>query len=279
MTLWLFKTLSRFPLGLLRSLGRLLGLAAQLLGGAHARRQRENWRSAARYFGLPRRSSSVWPVAAESGLLIAELPFIWCRPDLPCYVDWPDVEVLEEAVRQGRGVILLTPHFGGFELIPRLVARRHPLTVLYRPAKQGWLEALYQALRPTEGVRTLPATSGGVRGLLRELKSGGVVGLLPDQVPGEGDGLFAPFIGRPALTMTLALRLAQSTGAPLVWMGARRRPGGWTLSSQLWPLAPNADLATLAKEMNRQMEGLIAQAPQQYLWSYNRYKRQPEIPA
>lgn len=275
MTLWLFKILSLMPLVPLRMLGRLLGLAAQAAGGPHARRQRAHWQSAAEYLQVPHGKRSVWRTAAEAGLLLSELPFIWCRRDLVRYVDWPDAVVLDEAVGSGKGVILLTPHLGGFELIPRMVARRQPLTVLYRPAKQAWLERILVALRPAEGVRTLPATSGGVRGLLRELKAGRVVGLLPDQVPGEGEGILAPFMGRPALTMTLAIRLAQATGAPLLWIVARRRPGGWTLACHRWDLAAETDLAAAASDMNRQMEELISRVPHQYLWSYNRYKKAP----
>jgi KDO2-lipid IV(A) lauroyltransferase len=193
---------------------------------------------------------------------------------------------MHDALAKGKGLIILTPHLGAFELAARRIALAFPLTVLYRPARKPHLEALLQTFRSAEGVRPVPANAHGVRQLIRSLRQGQAVGLLPDQVPTEGDGLVADFFGRPAQTMTLPIRLAQSTGAALAWATALRTDSGWSLTLELWEvtdatgktrlfsdLLPEITLQEAVTLMNRALETRIARAPEQYLWAYNRYKR------
>jgi KDO2-lipid IV(A) lauroyltransferase len=149
--------------------------------------------------------------------------------------------------------------------------------VLYRPSRQPVVERLLQRLRPTSAVTTAPANAAGVRQLLRALKKGQAIGMLPDQVPSKGDGQWAPFFGRPAYTMVLPMRLAQATGASLLWTLALRTPGGWRLVIEPWePAAPDQrapiTLEQLVVEMNCKTEEMILRQPDQYLWAYNRYK-------
>ncbi|HYN59833.1 MAG TPA: lysophospholipid acyltransferase family protein, partial [Rubrivivax sp.] len=126
-----------------------------------------------------------------------------------------------------------------------------------------------------------PATLGGVRQMMRALRRGEAVGLLPDQVPPQGMGVWADFFGRPAYTMTLAARLALQSGAPIVLAWCERLPQGRGFHLRLSRLAEplpmqDADGQTLqqaqAATINRAMQQLIMQCPQQYLWGYNRYK-------
>jgi len=153
------------------------------------------------------------------------------------------------------------------------------MSIMYRPARHALMEKLLQVFRPTSRITMVPARASGVRHFLRVLRSGGVVGLLPDQVPTEGDGVWAPFFGRPAYTMTLPLRLAKMTGAALAWVAVTRVPNGWVMSVEPW--RPPFDLAALsgpedwimaAGFMNREIERLIIGCPQDYLWAYNRYR-------
>jgi Kdo2-lipid IVA lauroyltransferase/acyltransferase len=153
--------------------------------------------------------------------------------------------------------------------------------VLYRPARQRWLRELEETARAREHLATAPATLAGVRQLLRALKAGQTVGLLPDQVPPEGMGVWAPFYGRDAYTMTLAAKLVRQTGAALLAIWAERLPRGAGYRVEVLPmpqplpepaLAGEAGLLADATAINRSMEVLIAQHPAQYLWAYNRYK-------
>ncbi len=158
------------------------------------------------------------------------------------------------------------------------------MTVLYRPARQPWLRELETTARNRPALLTAPATLAGVRQMIRALRRGQAVGLLPDQVPPEGMGVWAPFFGRPAYTMTLAAKLALQTGAPILLMLGQRLPGaaGWRIRVFELPEPLPAAAAFHGDELahqtecaaviNRAMEFLIRECPAQYLWGYHRYK-------
>ncbi|MDE2048981.1 MAG: lysophospholipid acyltransferase family protein, partial [Betaproteobacteria bacterium] len=173
-----------------------------------------------------------------------------------------------------RGVVFLTPHLGCFELCAQVLARHMDITVLYRPPHKAWLRHVVERYRAREHLRTAPADLAGVRALLRTLKAGGATGLLPDQVPGAGEGVVAPFFGRDALTMTLPARLVHMTHATPLLVWTKRLPHGRGFEVSFSPLAEPLDSnpARAAAQVNAAMEGLIRQCPEQYLWGYNRYK-------
>ena len=147
--------------------------------------------------------------------------------------------------------------------------------MLFRPAKQAWLRRVVDGSRGRSGLATAPATLGGVRQMLRALRQGHTIGLLPDQVPPEGLGVWAPFFGRPAYTMTLAGRLLQQTGAAVLLIWGERQPGGLGYTVHVLPaptVSKDASPETAAATINAAMEQLIRLAPGQYLWGYHRYK-------
>lgn len=227
---------------------------------------------------------------AEAGRALLELPYLWMRPPqapLAPPVRWDGRELIDAAHEHGRGIVFLTPHMGSFEVTAQAYAEHYtashgPITVLYRPARKPWLRPLVDTARGRTGLATAPATLAGVRQMIRALRRGEAVGLLPDQVPPDGLGVWAPFFGKPAYTMTLAARLVEQTGAtPLLAWGERLpRGSGYIVHvSPLTEALPTGDAgsteahaAACAATINRAMEGLIRQCPQQYLWGYNRYK-------
>jgi KDO2-lipid IV(A) lauroyltransferase len=235
-------------------------------------------------------AASARPAIAEGGRLLMELPTLWMRPRerpiLP-QVRWDGDALIDQAHAEGRGIVFLTPHMGCFEVTAQAYAERHgtrhgPITVLYRPARKAWLRELVDTARARPGLATAPATLAGVRQMMRALRRGEAVGLLPDQVPPGDMGVWAPFFGRPAYTMTLAARLAQQTGAVLLlaW-GERLRHGrGYVVHVSPFdePLPAASAQAESAAAVNRAMERLIRRCPQQYLWGYDRYKT-PRRPA
>ena len=176
--------------------------------------------------------------------------------------------MVEESRRVGSGIIFLTPHLGCFEGAALYVAQRMPLTVLYRPPRERWLEPLMIRGRNRGHAKVAPATLKGVRMLYKALQRGEAVGLLPDQAPQLGEGEWADFFGRPAYTMTLVRRLRKQSGAAVIFGFAERLPNakGFVLR-----LERHRDLDIDERELNRKVEALIRQAPTQYLWSYNRY--------
>ncbi len=283
----LFRWLSRWPLWLLHAIGGGLGWLSYLLSSTYRMRFDANAAQA----GVPRRCAR--KAIAEAGRLVAELPRLWMRPAtqpiLPL-VCMEGTDVIEQARQRGRGMVFLTPHMGCFEVTAQAYAERygngHPITVLYRPARKPWLRELVDTARARPGLATAPATLGGVRQMIRALRRGEAVGLLPDQVPPEDMGVWAPFFGKPAYTMTLAARLVQQTGAALLLAWGERLPRGrgyvvrFSAFDEPLPASHEAQ-AESAAAINRAMERLILQHPQQYLWGYDRYKapRRAGLPA
>jgi Kdo2-lipid IVA lauroyltransferase/acyltransferase len=280
--LFLLRQLARLPLRYLHAIGAFLGWCVYALSPGYRRRLRRNASRA----GIAEAS---WRQSvAEAGKMVLESLRLWFRPPeqpLADPVRWHGEQVIEEALALGRGLVFLTPHLGSFEVTAQAYAQRYgarrPITVLFRPARYRMLRDLQQEARARPALGTAPATLGGVRQMMRALKRGEAVGLLPDQVPPQGMGVWAPFFGRPAYTMTLAARLAQQSGAPIVLAWCERLPRGagfdlrLSLLTEPLPLR-GADAQALqqaqAAVINRAMEALILQCPQQYLWGYNRYK-------
>jgi KDO2-lipid IV(A) lauroyltransferase len=268
----LFQISSFLPLWLLRLVGSLLGYTMWVLSPRYRHLFNQNWLAA---MG-PQASRRKYSAIAHSGQFVSELPKIWCDPKSVQRMRIEGMDELSPVAREGRGLIILTPHLGAFELAPRAFARHQPITVLYRPARKASVEKLLQAFRPGKNLSTAPANAGGVRQLLRALKRGEAIGMLPDQVPSRGEGLWAEFFGKPAYTMILPIRLAQVTGATLAWALPLRTPDGWILRLERWTpqnLTGSAEeLVGAVEQMNRKAEEMILRAPEQYLWAYNRYK-------
>ena len=274
----LLRWLSKRSLRFLHAMGGLLGWAAYLVAPGYRRRFDEN--AALANMSAAQRRAAI----AEAGRLVAEVPRLWLRAQGQPIRDpvlWADHGLLEELLGNARGLVLLTPHLGSFEVAAQAYAERYgqrqPLTVLYRPARQPWLRRLGEAARARPGMAAAPATLAGVRLMLRALKRGEAVGMLPDQVPPQGQGVWVPFFGRPAYTMTLAARLVQQTGATIamVWTERLARGAGYVIhvAAMPEPVPPeSAGDAAAALAINHAMEALIRDCPAQYLWGYHRYK-------
>ena len=271
----LFKLLSLLPLWLLHGLGWVLGWLAFIVSSTYRHRFLENVRQAA----VPR---AQWlPAVGAAGQLVAELPRLWFGR--PCPVELRGGEHVEAALAAGRGIVFLTPHVGCFEVAAQTYANRygqsgHPMTVLFRPPRQAWLSKLVVESRARPGLLTAPTTLAGVKQLMKALRQGQCVGLLPDQVPPEGQGLWVPFFGRDAYTMTLSARLAlQTNGVVLLAWGQRLSWGrGYRVQVSLMDGALSPVLGEATAQINRAMESLVRKAAGQYLWGYARYK-QPRV--
>jgi Kdo2-lipid IVA lauroyltransferase/acyltransferase len=270
MLVTLFKLLSKIPLPLLHAIGTTLGRLVYLSSSSYRTRLNDN-------IGRAAYSRFTTAAVAESGKSIAELPFIWCAPpervlQTATVENW---DLVQAALDAKQGVIFLTPHLGCFEIIAQAIAARTPLTALYRPPRKAALKPLMEQARARHNLALAPANLSGVRVLLKTLKKGGAIGLLPDQVPQNGEGVWANFFGRAAYTMTLPAKMHQMTGAPIILSYAERKPHGKGYVIRF--VRFEGELAGSAEEqaraINAAMEDLIAQCPEQYFWSYHRYKR------
>lgn len=269
--IFLFRVLSWLPLWLLHGIGWALGWLVFALSATYRQRFIANYRQAGYH----------WPqgrgAVGQAGQLVAELPRLWFGR--PVAIEWDGVQHIEQALAQGRGIVFLTPHLGSFEVTAQAYAARfggqQPITVLFRPSRQPRLRALVASARNRPGLRAAPTTLAGVKQLIKSLRQGQSVGLLPDQVPPKGLGVWAPFFGRAAYTMTLSARLAQQTGAAVLVAWGERRSWGRGYRIHVQPLGVElpADALAAATVMNRAMEQVIAACPSQYLWGYARYKK------
>ncbi len=266
----LLRLIARLPLPLLHSLGTVLGWLVYGISPTYRRNLRGNL-AAAGYTDARMRRAAI----ASAGQMLAELPAIWFRPHAEVAALVREVigetEALAERA-QGRPLLFLTPHMGCFEVTAQYAALRTPITVLYRPPKLAWLEPLMLEGRVRRNVRLAPADVSGVRELFKALQRGEAVGFLPDQVPGKGEGEWAEFFGRPAYTMTLAAKLAEREGVACFLAYGRRLERGRGYAVVLRRLPPALPGERPARHLNRALEELVRECPEQYLWSYNRYK-------
>lgn len=187
-------------------------------------------------------------------------------------------ELLDGARAERRGVIVLAPHFGNWEVLNFWLSGHFPFTAMYEPPKLAALDPIIRQGRERRGASLVPTNPRGVAALLKALKRSEAVGILPDQVPSWGSGVFAPFFGRPAYTATLLPKLVARTEARVVTGVALRLPGrGYALhflAADERVYAP--DETTSARGVNACVESTIALDPAQYQWEYKRYRKTPE---
>jgi KDO2-lipid IV(A) lauroyltransferase len=282
----LFRLLARLPLAANHALGALAGRLVYMVSPRYRRRLRENLANSGVASGRQAVARMARLNAAEMGKGAAELAWALFRADeaaalVRARVGWEAVERLR---REARPILFVTPHLGSYDVAGRYLWKHLPILAMYRPHKLGWIDGLLREGRnrgaAADATNVAPATMAGVRRLLKHLRNGGCTVVLPDQVPGRGDGAWADFFGRPAYTMTLPARLQQASGAAIVFCYARRLPRGAGYELHLRELAQALpeDRAAAARAVNAGVEALVRECPEQYLWAYNRYKRPAGAP-
>jgi Kdo2-lipid IVA lauroyltransferase/acyltransferase len=275
-TLALFglRVLSYVPLRAMRALGRVLGWVVFALPLRESRITRRN--IALCFPAMSARAQQRLGRESMQHVLMSllELPKIWCQPysalaGLIHHVE--GAALLHAALAAQRGVLIAVPHLGAWELLNLYLADQTELAVLYRAPRQAWLETLLNTARGRTRAVPVRADASAVRGLLKRLGAGGVVGILPDQQPKIGEGAFAPLFGIDALTMTLLPKLAQHTGATVLFASCIREPGGFRI--HIFASEPElTDVASLNLNVQRLVQANLAQ----YQWSYKRYSMRPQ---
>lgn len=260
--------------------GRTIGLAADFVDARQARTTAVNLGLA--YPELPtrpRRSLARRSLAADARLAL-ELPAVWRRDPERLLATVEGAQAarrLDRAEAEGRGVLLLVPHLGNWELLCLWLQARagpgRPFTALYRPLRDPGLDEWLRTARQRSGARLVPTDRAGLRQLVRALRSGGVVAVLPDQVPPLGAAVLAPFHGRDALTMTLVRNLVRRCAPTVLAVTAlRTRDGHRVHVLEADPSLGDDDPRRAAAGLNRTVEACIALAPEQYQWGYKRYR-------
>ena len=219
----------------------------------------------------------------HTGYLMFELGQVWFQPlqkNLKRIINVSGKDIMDKAASRPHGVIVVAPHLGNWEILNHYIVQDYPGVIVYSPPKQKQFEKIIRELREKSGSRLVPASAAGVRAVYKHLKQGGVVYILPDQVPGTEGGMLAPFFGVPALTMTLVSRLVKKTGAEVVAVYGKRLPfyRGFDVvfraaDSRIY----SADLEVSVVGLNATVERCVRDIPEQYQWSYKRFKRRPGL--
>ncbi len=263
--------IAALPLSIAQAIGAFLGVLAYL-GSSHYRSLfRPQYQTVVTAKNLP---FKLWEAIRASGMLFSDSLWIWRNPQKAlALVEVQNWDVVEAAINEGHGLVMLTPHLGGFEIIPRVLAQHFPATILYRPSRQAWLNEVVEEGRAYPNMHFVPTNLNGVRQMTRALTRGEAIGILPDQVPSGGEGVWVPFFGRPAYTTPLPARLANRNNTPVVMFTAKRKGLGQGWLMQATRLSPLSEDATIgAAELNVAIENAVLVAPEQFIWSYNRYK-------
>ena len=264
---------------MLHGLGVALGWLVYLAPGRHSARMRDNLLNS----GLctPGRDCRrlLRQAVGESGKAIMELLPLWLGADNKKVLEWvrrtSGWEQIDAARVAGKGVILVAPHIGCFEIIGQYFGSLHPFTIMYKPSPQPVLDTLMLAGRKRGQTTLVPADMSGVRGLLAALRRHEGIGILPDHVASSGDGVWAPFFGRPAYTPTLVASLQRKTGAEAFFVAAERLGWGRGYHLHVYPLddALPEEKTAAAIRINQGVEAVVRHFPAQYTWTYNRHKR------
>src|SRR5699024_6458024 len=218
MLLAFLKIFAKLPLPVLHIVGKSIGTVIYWFPGRYRIRIDRNLRQAGYPSkGMGRRAS------AQTGAMIMETPKVWLNHQ-SCLrkISSPDEAVVQAARQTGKGILYLTPQLGSFEITARYIAQSTPITVMYRAPRRTPLAPGMARARDIPGLRAVPANLQGVREFVRALRKGQAVGMLPDQVPRGGEGIWTPFFERPAYTMTLAAKLALQTQVAVVLTAGER---------------------------------------------------------
>ncbi|MCC6532301.1 MAG: lysophospholipid acyltransferase family protein [Burkholderiales bacterium] len=278
MLTYVLRPIAWMPLSWLHRAGALLGWLVYRLSGVYSARLRQNLRQSGLYADEREYERLCRAAVAEAGKTALESIAIWLgdpRRLMRWITEVRNLPDLEQARRAGRGILLLTPHLGCFEIAGFYFGQMMPITILYRPPRARALEPLMIRGRRRGQTQLATTDMSGVKRLLKALRKGDAVGMLPDQAPRFGEGVWAPFFGRPAFTMTLATRLQRSTGCASFMVFAERLPKGRGYRLHIDPLG---DACASEAELNHAIERAIRLRPEQYLWGYDRYKMPRAVP-
>jgi KDO2-lipid IV(A) lauroyltransferase len=281
LVLLVIRLVGLLPLSLNHLLGGSVGFLLSLIPSKSRRDARVNLKLCFPQLSQKQCRRLLRKTLIETGKTATEAAYFWTRrPERleRLIVEVRGLNAVQEHLESGRGLIVAVPHLGAWELMGLYWARRIRLHSMYRPPRQREFEALLTWVRERSGAELVPATPAGIRRLYRALGEGEVAAILPDQEP-PSSGVFAPFFGRPAKTMTLLAKLAQRSGAPVVFAFAERLP--WARGYRVHLLrAPDAiadpDPERAAAALNAMVEACVRIAPTQYQWTYRRFRRQPD---
>ncbi len=276
----LFGFIGVLPLSFIRALGFLLGRVMWWTRGREALVTLRNIELCFPDLAPEERRRLARDSLVHTGQCGFELIKVWMQPNarsVARIVGVRNQHFFDQALHSGKGLLLLVPHLGNWEVVALWCAQHREVTALYQPPKQELLEPIIKHARERMGNKLYPTDVSGVRAVLKSLKRSGLSGILPDQEPDAESGDFASFFRNPALTMTLVHGLASRTDCLVLMAYGHRVAGGWEIVfkpplGDIWSMELEESLWSL----NRSVEACIMDCPEQYQWEYKRFKKRPE---
>lgn len=278
---FLLTLYARTPLSAAQQIGRFIGWFAWTFRLRERHTAEVNIALCFTHLPQQQQQQLVKQTLVENGKLMAELPITWLRPfsEFESRVDVREFRRhLNERYQQGKGLIVAVPHMCNWELGLHAVVSVAPTTVLYRPPRQKWLEEVMTKGRTATGAVLVPATGSGVKELVAALKRKEIIIILPDQIPKQmqnAGGLYSPFFGHPAMTMTLLSKLAAKTEAPVVLAFVKRLSRGGCFQGRILDAEAavnDSNLEVSVGALNKTIERAVLEVPAQYQWVYRRFQ-------
>lgn len=281
LALTLIRLLSLLPLAATDRIGQLLGSLAWRLPSRRRSVIETNLRIAFPQCSEAERQRIHRQHLIEMARLLLESGAVWY---------WSEQRILRRIVRvdgrehvdraraSGKGYLMVSAHLGNWEILNLWGSIEMPVVSLYKQPSDPRLDPVIRRSRERFGATLVASGSPAMRRILAQLRQGGCVGMMIDQQPKQGEGLFAPFFGHPALTMTLVRRLTRQTGCEVLLVSTHRlgRGRGWAISIEPADKAiADDDPLRSIRVLHDWLEDAIRAHPAQYLWSYKRYSLQP----
>ena len=272
----ILRLFGALPLAVGRFFGRIIGYGHQLRGSSLKLISEKNIQLCMPELTEPQQQRLVKESLAASGQLFAETAKIWTSKNTD-YLNWVEhVEMSELNLDKARGHLIISPHLGNWELLYAYLAWEFNAAGIYKPPKVDALEPVIQAARERTGGEMIKATPKDVRKILKRLAGGGSVFMLPDQLPAKGSGVFAPFFGQPAYTMTLIQGLLKKTNCQLSLAICVRTGKAFTVRIQPLVIDLEQSKEDFSSAVNQHLEAVIKAYPEQYEWAYKRFKVVPD---
>lgn len=276
-----FNLFAKLPLPMTHRIGRLVGWLMWISKGQLRSVSAQNIAVCLPHLSKNEQRRLTRLSLLETGKTMCEVPLLWTSSSDVFDNIVNEVhgqEHVDAALAEGKGLLMLTPHLGAWEVAGLYLSRHYPMATMYRPSHVAGIDDLIQKGRTRFGAQLIAADLKGVRQLYQALRAGKALGILPDQDPGRNNGEYAPFFGIKANTMTLVTRIIQKSGAPAIVTYAKRLADGKGFNIYIYP-APKEmaddDSATALAAMNKALESVIKECPEQYQWSYKRFKTRP----
>ncbi|MGB1950385.1 MAG: lysophospholipid acyltransferase family protein [Marinobacter sp.] len=275
------KLAGKLPLRGAQLIGRLLGTLGWVFNSTSRKVTEINLRICFPDLPESRRRDLARSSLRHTGQTLMEIPLMWEWPVEDCLGLIREIEgeeLLAEAKKDGRGLLLLAPHLGNWELTGLYFSSRYRMAALYSPPHIREFEDYMIQVRGRMGSELVRGDRRGLARLIGLLREGEVAGILPDQSPRGKGNAYAPFFGMEVRTMTLVTKLLQKSGAkPLTVFAQRIKDGqGFRLViRECEPGISDPDPVIATTALNKSIESVVREVPEQYQWEYKRFRHRP----